>query len=193
MKLSKDAFHHRERSLEDAFFHKVDLELNRKLREKMASEAGRKRLGEVTGISDERILQELFDVGVTAETLVALSLVPLVAVAWADRVVDALERDAVLKAAHQSGLSDSSASYQLLSHWLTNKPSENLFSAWKSFAQILSHQLTATQRRQLHGDIYHRTSSVAEAAGGFLGIGSISSAERRVLDEVENALQLQEK
>lgn len=189
MKLSKDAFHRREQSLEDSFFHKVDQELNRKLREKMASEAGRKRLGEVTGISDHRVLDELFDAGITAETLVALSLVPLVAVAWADRIVDVLERDAILKAAHQNGLSDDSTSYQLLSHWLTNKPSDNLFSAWKSFAKELCHQLTKTQRRQLHGDIYHRALRVAEAAGGFLGVGSISSAERRVLDEVERALQ----
>jgi hypothetical protein len=33
-----------------------------------------------------------------------------------------------------------------------------------------------------------QTRSVAEAAGGFLGLGSISSAERKVLDEIATLL-----
>ena len=51
-KLSKDSFQQRERNLEDEFFYRVDQELNRRLRDKMATEAGRKRLADLIGLSD---------------------------------------------------------------------------------------------------------------------------------------------
>lgn len=188
-KLSKDSFQQRERNLEDEFFYRVDQELNRRLREKMATEAGRKRLAEVVGLSDQETLDQLMDVGVTSETVAALTLVPLVVVAWADRIVDSRERNAVLKAAHESGLSNDSASWQLLSHWLHNKPSGKLFSAWKSYVEALTPTLSAAQLQRLKKDISDRTREVAEAAGGILGLGRVSKAEEKVINEVEQAFQ----
>ena len=129
------------------------------------------------------------DVGITSETVVALSLVPLVAVAWADRIVDTRERDAVLDAAHECGLSNDSASWQLLSHWLHNKPSEKLFAAWKSYAEALAPTLSSEQLQRLRQDISNRTREVAEAAGGILGLGSVSKAEEKVINDVQQALQ----
>jgi hypothetical protein len=37
--------------------------------------------------------------------------------------------------------------------------------------------------------LMNRTKNIAKAAGGFLGIGSISAAEQRILDELEHALE----
>ncbi len=190
MKLSEDAFRNRERNLEDEFFFRVDQELNRKLREKMETEAGRERLADVTGISDESLVVELFDLGITSETLAAFSLVPLVCVAWADRIVDTLEREAVLKAAHQSGVADDSASYKLLEHWLHNRPPANLFDAWKGYAEALTHSLAPESLGQLRDRLVERARTVAKKTGGFLGLGSVSSTEEDVLRDIEHSLHV---
>ena len=54
-------------------------------------------------VADDAVLEKLANFGMDASTLAALSLAPLVLVAWADGEVDAKERDAVLAAAAEVG------------------------------------------------------------------------------------------
>lgn len=190
-RLSKDVIHLRGQGLENEFFHRVDQSLLDRLRKKAATESGRKRLAAATGISDGIVLDELLDVGITPESLVALTLVPLVRVAWADRTVDEREREAVLKAARQAGLSDTSASYSLLSTWLQREPSQKLYTTWKHYAEALVESLPQKRLHRMRDDILQRTRLVAEATGGFLGIRSISDAELEVLADVEDTLNPQ--
>ena len=50
----------------------------------MERDKSREALAAATGFTDEALLNELIDSGITATTLVALAMVPLVMVAWSD-------------------------------------------------------------------------------------------------------------
>ena len=78
----------------------------------------------VWGISDEKVLDKLDDLGLTTETVAAISLTPLVHVAWSDGEVDKQERTAVLKAARQYGLERTDVSYLLLEGRLGEEPGQ---------------------------------------------------------------------
>ncbi len=120
--------------------------------------------------------------------MAALSLVPLVEVAWADGTLDAKEQSALLAAAEQAGLSKDSASYRLLEEWFRERPSPKLLAAWKAYVAGLSRTLDVHAKHALKQDLLGRARVVAEAAGGFLGLGKrISSAEQAVLTELEQA------
>lgn len=189
---SKDMFAERERALENEFFYRVDQELIRKLKEKAETEKGRERLTQVTGISDQTLANELLEAGIRAETLVAFTLAPLVLVAWADRIVDIREREAVLEAARGAGLTEGTASYQLLSDWLHQKPNEKLFTAWKHYVQELRKIWDSEKVQQLHDDVTRRARDIAKTTGGILGFGGISDAEEAVLCEIEQAFSIQD-
>ena len=81
----------RGRALEEEFFRKEDQRLTAKLRELKAKEASREELSRISGIRNTAILDRLVELGIHAETLVALSIVPLAEVAWADGAIDAKE------------------------------------------------------------------------------------------------------
>ncbi len=178
-----DAFDERRRSLEEEFFYRHNQALLARLREKVKTEEGRKRLASVLGVTDQNMLDELLQAGISAETVTALMLVPLVHVAWADRLVELEERKAILRAAHDAGLADDSTSHELLSKWLHEKPSPTLLAAWKLYVGTLD----ASTRQQLAADIMKRCTSVARAAGGLLGLGGVSAREQAALDEIQAA------
>jgi len=50
-------------------------------------------------------LDSLIASGISPDTIAAVSLIPLVAVAWADKKLEAKERDAILNAATEAGIS----------------------------------------------------------------------------------------
>ena len=94
-----DALKDRERSLEETFFGKVNAELLDKLRSDTERAASREGLARVSGIADAEVLDRLVELGISPETWTALSLVPLVEVAWANGEVEDKERRAVLAGA----------------------------------------------------------------------------------------------
>ena len=104
----------RGKALEDEFFRKEDARLTEKLRELKAKEATREELARISGIKNTAILDRLIQLGVHAETLVALSIVPLAEVAWADGAIDAKEEQAILDRAAKSGVTPGSVSCDLL-------------------------------------------------------------------------------
>ena len=109
-------------------------------------------------------------------------------VAWADGSVDDNERDAILAAAEAAGLARESASGRLLDGWLTQRPDREVLSAWKEYVEALCATLTDDGKNALKRDLVGRARSVAEAAGGFLGLGSkVSKSEQDMLDELERA------
>ena len=134
------------------------------------------------------MLGQLVDLDVSSETLAALSLVPLIAVAWADGSLDAKERQAVLAAAEQLGLETKHPGYQLLERWLKQKPDKKLLAAWKGYAATLSQTLSEAAKEALKEELLGRGRAVAEAAGGLLGFGNkVSKSEQAVLDDLERA------
>ena len=188
--MSGDALGERKASLENAFFAKQDAELRRRMAEKESAQARRAALAETSGIRDEAVLDKLVAMNINSETLAAMSLVPLVAVAWADGTIDPNERSAVLRAAEQEGLSKQSPNYELLNGWLANRPPPDLITVWKQYVAALVANLDDPARTTLKTQIMGRARSVAEASGGFLGLTArISDAEKRVLHDLEEIFQ----
>ena len=185
--MSIDVYSERERALENEFFFKIDRELSQKLREKMRVEKDREALCAETGITDSDVLDELVEIGIRCETLLALSLVPLVHVAWANGSIDSHERAAVLQAAEEIGHRKDKASYQLLEKWLHHEPDGKVYTAWRDYVTEISKTLRPERMHAVRDELVGRARLVAKAAGGVLGIGAISRAEARVLDELESA------
>lgn len=182
--MSSDALKDRKDALENEFFVRENAKAVEALRAKLSADASREALAEASGISDASVIDGLVEAGITAETLAALSLVPLVAVAWADGKLDPGERDAIERAAESANLS---ADHQaLLAEWLGAAPGAGLLDAWKAYVAALREGLDADSLAALRQTIVGGARSVAESAGGFLGLGNkVSNSEAAVLADLE--------
>ena len=151
--------------------------------------ARRGELALASGISDEGMLRILLDLDIETSVLTAISLVPLVEVAWADGKMDPEERDAILEASADQGIAPDSSAHALLASWLEHLPRPELFEAWRSYIEAVFEPLTPGERDELRTGLVERARRVAEAAGGILGVGAISGAERLVLARLDEVLR----
>jgi hypothetical protein len=178
----------RKRALEEEFFRKQERGLLERLRTEQATQSAREELSRASGLTDTAVLDRLIGLGLQASTLAAMGLVPLVAVAWADGTLDARERQAVSSALETAGINPESPAWQLLQSWLTSPPSPSLLEVWKAYMAALCPQLSASDRISLRDSTLGRARAVAEASGGFLGLGSkVSSAEEAMLHTLAEA------
>ncbi len=173
------------KALEESFFAKQNAALLERMRSQREKSARVEALGKASGIRDAQVVEKLVDLGLDDASWAALSLVPLVQVAWADGRIEARERDAILAAAAEQGVAAGSASRTLLESWLGTRPQAALFAAWDAYAAELVAQFDGDQRAALRSQIVERARKVAQSAGGMLGIASISDAEKRVLAALE--------
>jgi hypothetical protein len=180
----------RRHALETAFFARHEQELVERFRARVAEQERHDQLAEAAGISDEAVLQHLLERGIDGKSLAALAFVPLVAVAWADRRLDVPERRALLQAASDRGLAESAEAKALLEEWLTHAPDPQILSLWKEYVGALAPSLPAEAREKLKNDLLGAARGIAEAAGGFLGLGNkVSDEEQAVLDDLERAFE----
>ena len=186
--MSSDALKARGRALEEAFFAQKNHELLKAFHEKLEADERRAEIIAVTGINDEATINKLMDLGVDAQSIAAVSLIPLVRVVWADRTVDEKERDAVMSAAKESGIDRGESAYDLLKNWLDKRPDDQLFAAWADYVEVLKETLDADAFKNLGDAVSKRANEVAAATGGLLGIGKISAVEQEVLDEIAKSL-----
>jgi len=186
--MSKGILADREQALEDLFFAKENHRLVEALRAEREAESKRDALAAMTGLKDEALLTKLVELDLRPETWAALALVPLVEVAWANGEVEDKERTAVLSAAEANGVLRGSASFGLLESWLEQRPAAGYLEAWGASIVDVCVELDATQRGNMQREVLARARRVAEAAGGFLGLGpKVSVEEQRVLDEIAKA------
>jgi uncharacterized tellurite resistance protein B-like protein len=177
----------RGRSLEDEFFRREDARLKEKLREAAQREGAREALARATGIKNVKVLERLIDLEVRPETVTALSLVPLVEVAWADGSLDDVERRMILTRADTAGIAPGSSERALLEAWLTRKPDPKLLTAWAQLIRGLCEQMSREDVATLKEGLLGRARAVAGASGGFLGMGSkVSGAEADVIRRLES-------
>ncbi len=137
-------------------------------------------------VLDPSLTETLAGLGIRTETLAALTLIPLVRVAWADEHLDEEERRAVLRGAESVGIAQESPGHALLRAWLEERPDPRIFEAWRDFVAALCARLSIEGQLELREDLLGRAREVAEAAGGFLGVRSISRREETVLRELES-------
>ena len=173
----------RGRSLEDEFFRREDKRLMEQLAALRAAEVTREALGKASGISNPAVLDQLLELGIRAETVAALTIVPLVEVAWADGTIDAKERRAILE---RAGVPQDSTAGALLAAWLDRRPQPDLLAAWTHLVRAMSEHLGPEEAERLKAGLLERARAVAAAAGGIFGVGSkISSAEAAMLAKLE--------
>jgi hypothetical protein len=178
----------RRKALENSFFAKQEEKLLMELRSKKQAEDSKQGLTEASGITDSALITTLVRLGIKAETLAALSLAPLVAVAWADGNVDDKERVSILAAAAEIGIQPHHIGYQLVESWLARRPSRELDQAWDDYVGALKDVLSPVECNALRDDLLGRARRVAEASGGILGFGNkVSKEEKVVLDRLQAA------
>jgi len=181
----------RQKALEEEFFRQRERALIEKMREQEQRRQLRETLAEASGIHDPATLDRLIEAGVQPRTLAPLALVPLVEVAWADGSIAAREKEAIVRAAEAAGLHKGSAGYALLEGWLEEKPDPKLRQLWAEYVRGLSQSLDPQARQRLREEVMGRARAVAEAAGGFLGLGpKVSAAEEAVLRELAQAFEV---
>jgi len=180
-----DAFRERERALEDSFFHARNQELLAQLKKQVTAESAKQSIREICEIDDESVLDKLVEAGIGGESFAAMSLAPLVLVAWADGNVDADERRAVLSAANSEGLSG--VCLELLEDWLSNKPEPVFKDAWIAYIGALAKVLPTAQLKGLESSVMGRAEKVAKASGGVMGLNRISSSEQAMLKDLKSA------
>jgi hypothetical protein len=178
----------RSRTLIDALFYEENQKLLEQFHDRLAKADKRQQLASLCGVDDEALLDHLIDLELEPEAVAAIAIVPLVVIAWADDSVQQEEKDAIIEAAKQSGIASVGGEYPVLEYWLTHRPSPELLNAWKMYIAALCSILSQDEIDELKDDILAKARSIAEAAGGFLGIGSkISSRERKAMKQLEAA------
>ncbi|MCO8121893.1 hypothetical protein NHH03_09110 [Stieleria sp. TO1_6] len=183
-----DAIHRRGQALEDAYFQRVDQELLQKLRDADARSEKLQELAQATGLRDDQVANHLLDAGINVTNIAALTLTPLVFVAWASGSVTEQERQTVISEALRRGVNSNPLAFQLLQQWLQTRPSPDLWTAWKEYAGSLHQSMpTGTDDKFAQG-LLEQAIAVAEASGGVLGVGKTSPAEQRVIDELRDVL-----
>lgn len=183
-----DAFESRGRALEDQFFHQLDQKLLDKFRTKLANKESREALKSSSGIADEELLDTLVTMNISAESLASLSIVPLVAVAWADGKMEPGEREAVLKAAEDRGMASGSAGYHMVEVWLSSKPAHELFEVWQAYVGALKETMEPAAYEKLKSEVLAQAHGVAHSAGGILGLANrVSPIEKAKLKELEES------
>jgi hypothetical protein len=150
----------------------------------------REQLASLCGVDDEALLDHLIELNMEPEAVAAITVVPLVVIAWADHAVQDQEKEAILEAASQSGVASVNGKYPVLEYWLAHPPSPELLKAWKLYIKALCSKLDDKEIAELKHDILEKAKSIAAAAGGILGLGNkISGKERDALKKLESAFE----
>ncbi|MDJ0788646.1 MAG: hypothetical protein QNK05_17700 [Myxococcota bacterium] len=144
----------------------------------------RRELAHELGLRDDALLERLIDFGICADTASAFEALPLLEVAWADGWVDPDERWRVLAVATSFGLELGRPAHAQIELWLAKRPPKALFDAWYALAAARSARRQRGEDDRLVSGIHE----IALAAGGVLGFGSVSRAERETIERIRAAL-----
>lgn len=175
------------RIMEDQFFLKKDQLLIEARKKLEAMQETKANLAQVSGIKDEAVLDKLIKLDIRPDVLATLFAIPLIEVAWADGELQDNERAELFLYAHKAGLSNKQVDKNIISVWLKQKPGPELMEAWTHYIQALCQQLSSEERQSLKKEVLTDARTIANAAGGFLGFGTLSPEEQEVLNRLEAA------
>lgn len=176
------------RALEEAFFARQNEEALERLRRAERDATRKQAMAAATGVTDDALLDRWLALDLGPRTVAALALVPLVLVAWADGSLDAREVAALRDAARETGFDLESEAAALLRAWVAAPPPRSMEEAWRDYVHALTRPMAPAARAALHQQTIGRARRVAEAAGGFLGLGNrVSAAEAAVLARLDAA------
>ncbi len=182
--MTDDSIARRGHAMEEAFFRGMDAKLLEQLRHETASADNRADLIRKTGIRDEKLLNELLEQGISSESMVAMRLIPMVMVAWADREVSPEESSVIYCEAEKIGISKNSVASELLNMWLKKRPGNELIETWKNYTEMLFRSMPTGSQQTYREELKRELDAVAQASGGLLGFGSISDSESSMIERL---------
>jgi hypothetical protein len=190
--MTTNIFQMRERALEYEFFHRVDEELWQNLRNSLEFSKKRDAIVDATGITDDAVIRELVELEMNSDTIFALSLFPLIWVAWADGHIGSRQRLLILDSAHAIGHERDTVSHYLINAWLDHEPGRRLQTLWKDYIRSVCQTLGPESRQSLRSDMLARASQVADAVNIRYGFHELEQAQMAVLAEIEEAFNVAE-
>ncbi len=176
------------RTLENAFFFRMDQELIAELQRSMGIEEKLQAFQNATGIRNRHQLLGLIDAGFEVSTLTAFTWLPLVFVAWADGNLDNKEKETILAALVGKGISPKTAAMLTQHEWFSKPPDDELWDLWQQFAFETLNRQPTTLRNELMDEMVTLCHLVANASGDGLEASNISQQEWRVIDRVAQTL-----
>lgn len=166
------------------YFDTLEDQIVSRLHQEAETDEARASLLRATGIRDPRLIDELTKMGITADVLIALRLLPLVLVAWAGDRTDAKEQEAIRDEATSLGILEGSEAWVVLENWLRRRPPGISVDAWKRYTQNTLSQMSPSSANRLIELTRRQMTVVARASGGVLGFGKISAKEREMIDRL---------
>lgn len=139
-------------------------------------------------MDQETLVEELRHLGIDVEDHRALLALPLVQVAWTDGDPHPKESEAINAAVVRMQTCQDGEGARMLANWLQHKPSDEYFKRGRDVLVALCIRGTGPGRdirKDTIDVMLEETRTVAASAGGFLGIGAVSSAERAIINELE--------
>ena len=184
--MTNEVFTAKGEALENLFF-----QSSGDTREKISADAKDRKAAEalsmVSGIKDQTVLDKMVSLGIKSDTLAALSLVPLVKVAWADGTLDDKERKAIMVGAETAGVYSGSHGHLLLDSWMSRNPDQALYDTWADYVRTLCAELGGDELKAIREQLLGLARRVAQASGGFTRGAATSDVETAALAELEKA------
>jgi hypothetical protein len=180
----------RARAAEDEYFARRDRERIEAERRKEADAAELRRLGEALGLSDEELLSKLRAAGFGPSHVALVPVLPALEVAWSDGAVGTAEGQLLKEQlrGYSDGRQPSAEAIAKLDEFLLKRPPDHVFEGARRAAQVAVSKADEGKRRELATRIIAEARAVAEAGGGLLGLGTVSTPERRALEALAAAL-----
>ncbi|MCE9630530.1 MAG: hypothetical protein K8S94_07415 [Planctomycetia bacterium] len=100
-----------------------------------------------------------------------------------------LEKEAIADILVSKGISQETISRVIAHDWFRKKPTEELWEIWAEFSAAASASLNPSIYNELIDEIVRLCRLVADASGGFMGLGKISATETQAIDRVIRTLQ----
>lgn len=174
---------------EDKYFKQLAQERRETQRRERELEALRRteREGIASSLNtSDEIANEALELGFSADTARILPLVPLIQVAWADGSVSTAEERSVLELAAARGIDEGSPSHEFLQRLLHEQPSALFFERTN---RVIASMVSADPDSWMKKSLPDLCKEVAEASGGFFGLGNkISREEQALIDELADTL-----
>ncbi|TVR04148.1 MAG: TerB family tellurite resistance protein [Deltaproteobacteria bacterium] len=172
---------------EEKYFQAKETERREAVRLKLEKAAGEAReqreMAESLQTDDEALVQRLRDMHFDKDTVRVLDVLPLVHVAWADGSVTTRQRAAVLDVLRERGIEGHSEAFLLIESLLEKRPTDTFLEETLE----LLHDLLGDSSRT--NDVVDLCVRVADASGGFFGLGDrISDKERALMERIVDRL-----
>ena len=186
-----DAFAERGRALEEEYFRKKDRELIEKLRRASQADQALGELSKQTGLTDPAMLADLQELGLTADTVSLLPLVPVVELAWAEGGITPAERQMVVSLARSRGITEGSAADGRLNAWMAARPSPEQFAKATRVMSALLDSGAPVAKDLTADQLVKYCEQIASASGGLFGLPfrAVSMEERNLLTRIAGDLK----